>query len=63
MDPFQNLRDIMRSAIRLVSRLRREREELMSAVTHLKSELWVMQRKYEILEREYSKIKIHLNDD
>lgn len=62
MNPLQELKDIMRSAIRLVNRLRRERDELMSTVINLKSELWVMQRKYEILEREYSKIKIHLND-
>lgn len=62
MNPLQELKDIMRSAIRLVNRLRRERDELMSTVINLKSELWVMQRKYEILEREYQKIKIHLND-
>lgn len=62
MNPLQELRDIMRSAIRLVNRLRRERDELMSTTINLKSELWVMQRKYEILEREYQKIKIHLND-
>lgn len=62
MNPLQELRDIMRSAIRLVNRLRRERDKLMSTTINLKSELWVMQRKYEILEREYQKIKIHLND-
>lgn len=62
-DPFQDLREILRVTIRLVTRLRRERDQLRAEATHLKSEVWVMQRKLEILEREYSKIKVHLNDD
>lgn len=61
-DPFQDLREILKVTIKLVTRLRSERDQLRTEAMHLKSENWVLQRKLEILEREYSKIKIHLND-
>lgn len=61
-DPFQDLREILKVTIKLVTRLRRERDQLRAEALHLKSEHWVLQRKLEILEREYSKLKIHLND-
>lgn len=61
-DPFQDLREILKVTIKLVTRLRSERDQLRTEAVHLKSENWVLQRKLEILEREYSKIKIHLND-
>jgi regulator of replication initiation timing len=61
-DPFQDLREILKVTIKLVTRLRSERDQLMTEAVHLKSENWVLQRKLEILEREYSKLKVNLND-
>jgi predicted RNase H-like nuclease (RuvC/YqgF family) len=61
-DPIQDLREILKVTIKLVTRLRNERNALKAEAMTLKSEVWVLQRKMEILEREYSKIKIHLND-
>lgn len=61
-DPFQDLREILKVTIKLVTRLRSERDQLRTEAVHLKSENWVLQRKLEILEREYSKLKVNLND-
>ncbi len=61
-DPFQDLREILKVTIKLVTRLRKERDQLRTEAVHLKSENWVLQRKLEILEREYSKLKVNLND-